>query len=108
MVTSFGTIVGKFKSSLTVAKEKYNCRQFQYILQDMESILSHIESLEKDGPMPADKEIPLEESELGDYEGGNSPVVVEGGFPASLPKEMVEDAMAVEAMEAQEEMSLDE
>lgn len=92
MVESFDTIVEKFLSSFGKAKEKYNCRQLQYMMQDMQSIRDHVKSLEDYGPMPADEEVPLEESELGDDEGGNKPFVATGGLPSELPKEMIEDA----------------
>lgn len=102
MVESCDSIAERFVKSFESAKKKYNCRQVQYILQDLESIRSHIASLQEDGPIEADKEIPLEDSELGDDEGGNSTKTFSGLDAQVLPKEMIEDAMAVEEMERED------
>lgn len=53
-----------FKDTFETINEKYNCAQFQFIVQDLESICQHIDSLETVGPQPAHEEIPLEQSEL--------------------------------------------
>jgi hypothetical protein len=94
MVESCDSMMDKFDTAFTNAKEKYNCLQVQRILQDIVSIRSHIEDLQTHGPRQAEKEIPLEDSEYSDTEGGNSPFV-----GMQVPKEMIEDAMMVEAQE---------
>lgn len=55
-----------FTNVLESINGEFNCRQFQMIKMDYESILAHCESLKTDGPEVAHREIPLEESEIAD------------------------------------------
>ncbi len=53
-----------FQNALEGMNEKYKCLQFQLILQDLESIITHIDSLETDGPKTPHSEVPIEDSEM--------------------------------------------
>lgn len=98
MVESCDSMMLKFEDAFKGAKEKYNCLQVQRIMQDIVSIRDHIKDLQENGPKEAEKEIPLEDSEYSDTEGGNNPFV-----GMDIPKEMIEDAMSVAAQEARED-----
>jgi hypothetical protein len=63
-VEGIGQVAGVCKNSLKKIDDRYNCFQFQLMIQDFESILMHIEDLQNVGPKPVQKEIPLEESEI--------------------------------------------
>lgn len=52
-----------YKNAMEGITGEFNCRQFQMIGQDLESILVHIQDLEDNGPDKAHDEIPLEDSE---------------------------------------------
>ena len=57
-----------FKKALEGMNAKYKCLQFQLILQDLESTIGHIDSLETDGPKTPHDEISLEDSEIPEEE----------------------------------------
>ncbi len=64
IVENLKSTVEIYEAQMVNINKRFSCLQFQLIVQDLNSILHHIESLETKGPSPAHEEIPLEKSEM--------------------------------------------
>ena len=63
-VEGVGKVAEVCKGSMERIDGRYKCLQFQLIIQDLESILMHVDDLETNGPKVPHSEIPLSESEI--------------------------------------------
>jgi len=68
VIENINDTCGIFRATMIKINEKFKCYQFQMIEQDLESIMLHIEDVEKNGPRAAQEEIPLEDSEVSEEE----------------------------------------
>ena len=67
-VEGVGKVAEVCRNSMQKIDERYACLQFQLIIQDLESILMHIEDLEVNGPKAPHSDVPLSESEISEEE----------------------------------------